>query len=486
METSRHRTIAPENGLAPQGGVAMAAGVARASGVFAKIRVDPAVALIDVSRHVRLCGFAASGTVTVDAQLRQFDGTTWRSEATFVADAQGEIDLARDQPVSGSWHGVAPMGLVWSMQREVASAGEGGPVNNSAGDDKPKGPVDPIIVHVTARGADGRAAESRFEQHLMAPGVTRREIRDDGLVGTLFTPAGAGPHPAVIVLSGSGGGLIEPRAALWASHGVAALALGYFGAPGLPDYISEIPLEYFEKGLNWMRRTLRPAGDFVAVSGQSRGGELSLLLGATFPDLVSAVVSYLPSAVTHGSLSARPKGGDRNATAWTYRGKALPVFGLGNNAMDWGLADNAPSPRRQTPVFVAGLSDAQAIERASIEVERIEGPVIMISGADDGLWPSTRFAEMVCERLQRMRHPFPVEHVRCADAGHYILFPYVPATMASKIHPVSKVELVAGGTTEGRAIANEHSWSRVLSFMRAAIAAHAGTAAKSDSRAVIS
>jgi hypothetical protein len=38
----------------------------------------------------------------------------------------------------------------------------------------------------------------------------------------------------------------------------------------------------------------------------------------------------------------------------------------------------------------------------------------------------------------------------------------------------SKVELVAGGTTEGRARANEHSWSRVLSFVQAAIAARTG------------
>jgi dienelactone hydrolase len=459
MATSHHSTIAPEIGVAPA------------------IHVDPEVALIDVPRQVRLRGFAASGTVTVSARLRQLDRTSWRSESVFVADAQGEIDLGRDQPVSGSWQGVAPMGLVWSMRREDASAaGVAGEARDQGDDHRPRSPVDPIVVRVIARGADGRTAETRFEQHFMGQGVTRREIREEGLVGTLFTPAGSGPHPAVMVLSGSGGGLIEPRAALWASHGVAALALGYFGAPGLPDYISEIPLEYFETGLRWMRCTVRPAGDFVAVAGQSRGGELSLVLGATFPDLVSAVVSYLPSAVTHGSLSARPKGGDRNAVAWTHRGVALPVFGLGNKAMDWGLADNAPSPRRQTPVFLAGLSDGEAIERATIKVERINGPVILISGADDGLWPSTRFAEMVVQRLQRMQHPFPFEHVRCEDAGHYILFPYVPATMASKIHPVSKVELVAGGTTEGRAFANEHSWSRVLSFVQAAIAARTSTA----------
>ncbi|MEO8132610.1 MAG: acyl-CoA thioesterase/bile acid-CoA:amino acid N-acyltransferase family protein [Betaproteobacteria bacterium] len=442
--------------------------------IASAIDADPRVALIDVPRHVRLRDFAPRSPVTVTASLRQFDGTCWRSVAEFIADAQGEIDLARDQPASGSYRGVEAMGLIWSMCRQEMDEGAA----RQAAGDRPPSAVHPIVVRVSAQGADGRSAAASFEQHFLGEGVTRREIRDDGLVGTLFTPAGAGEHAAVIVLSGSGGGLIEPRAALWASHGVTALALGYFGAPGLPDTISEIPLEYFETGLKWIHRTQAPAGDFVAVAGQSRGGELALLLGATFPELVSAVVAYLPSSVTHGSLSARPRGGDRNATAWTYRGEALPIFGLGNKTMDWGLADNAPSPRRQTPVFTAGLADKAAVERATISVERINGPVVLISGVDDGLWPSTPFAELAEERLRRAQHPFPVEHVRCEDAGHYILFPYVPTTMASKVHPVSKVELVAGGTTVGRARANERSWVRVLSFLQAAVAARSGAASR--------
>ena len=75
-------------------------------------------------------------------------------------------------------------------------------------------------------------------------------------MGTLFTPApradGLSP-PVVVVLNGSGGGINEPRAALYASHGYAALALAYFKAPGLSDYISNTPLEYFERGLDWLR-----------------------------------------------------------------------------------------------------------------------------------------------------------------------------------------------------------------------------------------
>jgi hypothetical protein len=58
----------------------------------------------------------------------------------------------------------------------------------------------------------------------------------------------------VIVLSGGGGGIDEHRGAILASHGYAALSLGYFNVEGLPRGLVNIPLEYFENAIRWMRR----------------------------------------------------------------------------------------------------------------------------------------------------------------------------------------------------------------------------------------
>ena len=51
---------------------------------------------------------------------------------------------------------------------------------------------------------------------------------------------------------------------------------------GLPPTLSNIPLEYFETAIEWLQHQPRLDGGRIAVSGTSRGGELSLLLGATF------------------------------------------------------------------------------------------------------------------------------------------------------------------------------------------------------------
>src|SRR5262245_38828601 len=110
-------------------------------------------------------------------------------------------------------------------------------------------------------------------------------VRDDGLVGTLFLPSTPPPHPMVITLGGSVPGVFTPPAIMLASNGIAALALAYFGVEGLPSALAHIPLEYFAKAIRWCqsRRDLQP--NAIAVAGSSRGGELALLLAATFPEI---------------------------------------------------------------------------------------------------------------------------------------------------------------------------------------------------------
>ena len=128
-------------------------------------------------------------------------------------------------------------------------------------------------------------------------GVVRQPVREGGLVGTLFLPPTEGPCPAVLALGGAGGGLSEGAAESFASEGFAALALAYFGLDGLPRELVEIPLEYFEGAIAWLKRHPEVNAGRVAVVGNSKGGELALLLGATFPRDVGAVVGYAPSAV---------------------------------------------------------------------------------------------------------------------------------------------------------------------------------------------
>lgn len=419
----------------------------------AAFAISPAIDLIDVPRRIVLTGLPAGAEVTIAAETPR-DGHLWRADAVFTAGADGSIDLERDTPLRGDYAGIAGMGLVWAQTGE----GELFPADLSR----------PLETTLTAEIGGETIASGQFSQILMAEGVTRHPLAEDGLVGTLFLPAGAGPYPVIMILNGSGGGINEPRASLWASRGVAALALGYFGAPGLPKYISNTPLEYFARGLDWLRARVRPKNDFVAVAGQWRGGELALLLGATFPDKVSAVLGYVPSAFVHsGQAAADPAPGlGRDGPGWTLDGQPLVHQWQDNATASWKPYDEATDTRRNANAMRTALGDPAAMARARIPVERIAGPVLLLSGGDDGAWPSDLYSLIVQSSLRAAGHPHEVIWKNWPSAGHSILFPHTPATRIAHRHPVSGIATTMGGTPTANAEANAGAWETALAFVR--------------------
>jgi len=291
--------------------------------------------------------------------------------------------------------------------------------------------------------------------------VTTREVREDGLVGRLFVPRASGRHPTVLVVGGSGGGLrwSGEMAALLASHGYATLALAYFGVDGLPPTLDRIPLEYFERAIDWLARQGEVDGDRIAVCGASRGGELALLLGATFPTL-RAVVAYVPSGIV---WPAYPPSGH---SAWTLKGKDVAHVDVMPLA-DWNLA---VAQGRVDPDsfdwYLLPLQDADVVEAAGIRVENIQGPVLLISGQADGIWPSTALTAFALARFRQQGFSHPVEHLCYADAGHHLGWPHVSTLSTRFQHPVSGEAQDLGGTPMGTARAREDSWRRLLAFLR--------------------
>ncbi|WP_313371052.1 acyl-CoA thioester hydrolase/BAAT C-terminal domain-containing protein [Achromobacter animicus] len=437
------------------------------------LTITPADALIDVPRQIRVEHVAPGATVEITALTRR-NGVVWQAQAAYTAGEDGVVDLTREAPVSGDYTGLSPMGLIWAQSPDDGKSREyfNHPV------------TDALVTDVVAR-VEGAEARASFTQRLASDGVTRVEVREEGLVGTLYLPAGSAPgsHPAVMILNGSGGGINEPRAALYASRGYAAFALAYFKAPGLSDYISNTPLEYFQTGLRWLRKKVQPKHDFVAISGQSRGGELVLLLGATFPKEVSAVVAYVPGAVVHsGQNACDPKIG-REGPTWLLGGKPIPHVWENNRTATWAPFDEGPAPHRHEKAILTALQDPDAVARARIRVEDIEGPVMLLSGTDDGSWPSSLYSKMVQDKLVDVQHPYPVKWLDYENGGHSILFPYVPTTQLVYAHPVSGKISTSGGNPKDNARADQESWEGVTSFLDAAVKAKGAAAAKAASTA---
>ncbi|WP_218824759.1 acyl-CoA thioesterase/bile acid-CoA:amino acid N-acyltransferase family protein [Asanoa hainanensis] len=388
-----------------------AVGCSARSSTAATIDVDAAVALADHPIEARVTGLLAREAVTVAARATDRTGQPWHAEATFEADGGGVVDLARSAPASGTYTGVDGMGLFWSM-RPVT----GDPERSwfSPGHPETKAAYD---VRLTVTAAGREIAARTVTRQWIAPGVTHRALTAaaDGVAGVLFLPPpGAERRPGVLVFGGSEGGISgRYDAALFASHGHPALALGYFSAPGLPDTLRDIPLEYFATAARLLRQQPGADRDAVVVNGASRGAEAALLLAQHFPDLVRGTILYSPNDTVSQGF---PSGGD----AWTIGGVPVP--------------------------------------RSAIPVDRVTGPVLTIAGGDDRLWPAAEQARRIMDRLDGTA---AYQSLIYPDAGHAVgSFPYLAGgTFADPWE--------LGGTREADAAARIDSWPQVLAFAAA-------------------
>jgi hypothetical protein len=156
-----------------------------------QLTIDPNPSLFDQPVAVRVSGLAPGRDVVLRSRLLHFDDRRWSGSTTFVADAEGSVDLRCDAPREGAYEGVDPMGLFWAVRPEGDSWGE--PPARDGAD-----------LHFQAE-VDGRVvATATAERRWLAEGATTRPVEERGLVGRLAEPPGPGPHPAVIVLHGSG------------------------------------------------------------------------------------------------------------------------------------------------------------------------------------------------------------------------------------------------------------------------------------------
>ena len=303
--------------------------------------------------------------------------------------------------------------------------------------------------------APDRYGLPQFE--VLAPGATGKRIMQGDLFGNYFPASGPGPHPAVLLLGGSEGGLggaTHHMALALQKEGFAVIQLAYFGAPGQTDALERIPLELFDTGLDWLkaRPEIDPAR--VAVMGASKGAEAALLVASRRPD-VRAVVAGMPTSVAWNGVNWA-SGGQSERASWTAGGKEVPTMPFG----DWDQVDGIISVYRtiEDPLRQA------AAERAAIPVERSRAAVLLICGEAETMWPACPMSRQIAARAQTRSGP-EVTVLAYEDAGHFVFGPPI-----RRDHRFYQRLGEYGGSVDGNAAARIDCWPRVVAFLRRTLA----------------
>lgn len=409
-----------------------------------QLTVSPLISLIDQPLEIKVAETTPNQLVKLQATTTDSDGKVWKASGLFQTDEKGQLNLATASSLQGSYCGIDPMGLFWSMQI----------------------PNDPNATFKTENDSFSITLELSIDEKICAsqcitrlkrlPEVKRIPIKKDGIIGLMFIPPTEKPLPLIITLSGSSGGFGESRAQLLASHGFAVLALGYFGMKDLPPILENIPLEYFENALKWIKSRSDIDAAQIGFYGVSRGAELSLILGCLFPDSIQAIVASLPSSVVYSGIA------DSHTPAWTYKGLPFAPSAPVHDVLD----KNEP-PIRLTPKFLQGLKDdPKAFAAAAIPVEQIGCPILLISGGDDEMWPSLLFAQQIKNRLEQKGSSISCTHLNYPLAGHTIGVPFLPSSNSVYYQAKNGLLFVTGGTPQDNDLASRDSWNKIIEFFK--------------------
>jgi dienelactone hydrolase len=422
----------------------------------------PAESAHDAPFPLMVKGAPAGADVEVSASGPDLFGRTWGSHAVFTAAADGVVNLATAEPKSGDWASGDRAAPLWAMRFAEPDRTP----------DLFVPPVDgwPVTVSVSVSG--GGQVQRTVSRRPAASRIGVESVDVDGLPGLLALPAGTAPAPGwpgVVCFGGSEGGFESQsaHAALLASHGYAALAACWLPGGEASSGIVSIPLERFLAPLEFLGGHPQVDATRVAALAVSRGAEGVLAASSRLSALAYCGLALVsPSSVTWQATGG--EGAIPDKPSWTIAGDTVPWVPMPTGAVmpqlirnAWTIgrdtANHRPTLLKLRPAYEAGLRQRSESEvDARIAVERVNSPLLLLTGGEDALWPSEQMAQ---EMLSRRAEASGDQHFCYPGAGHLIRFGNFP-TDAQWTGGIA-----LGGSREGQAEAQRDALPRLLEFL---------------------
>lgn len=191
---------------------------------------------------------------------------------------------------------------------------------------------------------------------------------------------------------------------------------------------------------------------------------MALLLGATFPE-VCGVAAFAPGHLSWSVFSTERRDG-KPLPSWTLQGRPVPFA-----VMDAGLfeehlaAAGGDDAVCLVPWFERCLQAAPA--EAAIEVEKINGAILLISGADDCLWPANASAGAIENRLRSRGFGHAITNLVFQGAGHCFDLPTGSFPEDDRFFWMNGRRFRFGGAGRETLVAQREGWASLRRFLAA-------------------
>nr|XP_055045752.1 acyl-coenzyme A thioesterase 1-like isoform X3 [Misgurnus anguillicaudatus] len=408
------------------------------------LSVQPSRGLVDEMFQIVIMNLLPNQKATLHSLHQSEDKDFWEAFGHYISDEHGTVTVSKDESLGGTYEGTEPMGLLWSM-RPVPGSRSGLRLRK-------KDVLSPMVVHISLYsghlsegfGQQTALATSVTERWYIAPGVQRVDVREKGVRGTLFFPPGPGPYPGVMDLWGGGGGLVEYRTALLASHGFASMAIQYLNPN--KERRADTDASYFEGAYKILQNHPKVQKDRLAMLGLSFGGVVTLSM---------AVNSKIIKPQCCVCISGSHVGSVDKSLFEIFKEIKQNVNTMRVNE------DNQLIHRNFILPIPSDLTQ-------KMDVGKIKCPLLLVNGGDDETLPTVESAEDMEEIMKKAGNLHLLEVLTYPGAGHLIEPPYTPHFRASNfiIHGGEKVVMLWGGQTKPHAYAQEDAWRKILAFLQ--------------------
>ncbi|CAL1530502.1 unnamed protein product [Lymnaea stagnalis] len=406
-----------------------------------EIKVSKSPVLIDEEVNIRVNGLKQGQKITIQTYMKEGD-KTFGSCAHFTADCQGNVDTCRDHSQGGTFTGLEPMGLFWSA-RTTPGVKPGRLLKTDV-----MSPYDvTIAVQDDFKEFDSLPWSENFpcltscqlQRSYVLPGVQRFSINENGLQGTFYTPLGNGPFPGVIDLFGLGGGIVEFRSALLASHGFASFVLGYVGLPGLSRNELDLNLHYFLRAFDWM-------ASHPSVDPNKLGGIATCVGGGYLQFIASRRPSMKCLVTVNGTgmpIASKQLVEGKEAEVLSFKFDRvkyiddLVIFRDMIQPGDRPIPSSCPGWQHGAKIFAIHGLDDQCVNPIALDAFKKNLP------------------EEFKNNLTWISYP---------GTGHLLEPPYAPRCGTS-FNKILKMNMLWGGNDKQHAHAQEDSWPRILDFL---------------------
>lgn len=232
-----------------------------------------------------------------------------------------------------------------------------------------------------------------------------------GIIETKLYVGKSDNQPLIVAFGGGGGGndwsrkyMKEKRDSL-IGKGYAVLAIGYFKSNGTPKSLDRISLNAIADTIINIAKNPKIDKSKIALIGGSRGGELVLNLASRY-DQFKAVIAMSTSNVSFPAITW-----SANTSSWTYNDKEVPYVPASLKTISPALKGDLYTAHKMM------LEHKQASKKAEIQVENINGAILILSGKNDDQWPASEMSDQLVQRLKSKNFKYYYEHIKL-DGGH--------------------------------------------------------------------